>query len=466
MSKLIHSKKTNCLILIILFLISVTSYSQPGPIKIFRYFDDFSYLKNNDTIPRKYFEKLKHIPLSRKIDISFGGEIREQYQYFKNSNFGDLPPNADPDKNGHLWHRVMMHTNLEIGKEWQIFGQLNSTFAINKTFLSPQVDENQLSLHQAFVDWRPTFGKGMFIRIGRQEFGYGSQHVIAMREGPNTRLTFDAILTGYESKKINLYSFYARPVISQLGVFDDNKNTESIWSLYTVSKLPIGSLDIYYLGYQSDENLYNYREGQETRHSVGTRYWIKKPNGFNLSIEGTYQFGKFSELDIHAFNFTGDIKYQLKNKASLAPGLVVNFASGDKENNGQLNTYNLLFSKPAFGLAAPIGAMNIINYRPYLELRPIPKLKTTLSAYFMWRMRDTDGTYTPGRGQIRPNPMLINATDETYIGKQFSMETMYTVNFNLSFGLDFGYFIPGKYVEETGAGEPITYFSLKAGYKI
>lgn len=454
------------LFLILFFFISLTAYAQPGPIKIFRYFDDFTYLKDNDTIPKKYFEKLKHIPINKKVDISFGGEIREQYQYFKNSNFGDLPPNVNPDKNGHLWHRAMVHTNIEIGQEWQVFAQLNSTFAFNKNFISPEIDENQLSLHQAFIDWRPSFGKGAFVRVGRQEFGYGSESIIAMREGPNTRLTFDAALVGYESEKWKLYSFYARPVISQNGVFDDNKNSESIWTLYAVSKLPIGFLDTYYFGYQSDGNLYNYRGGDEIRHSLGLRYWIRQRSGINMSVEGTYQFGTFGELDIRAFNIAGDIKFQLKKKVLPSPGLAFNFASGDKGNEGQLNTYNLLFSRPAFGLSAPIGAMNIINFRPYVEFYPIPKLKGVFSNYFMWRMRNTDGTYTPGRGQIRPNPVLIDASDETYIGNQLSLELLYTLNVNWSFGLDVAYFIPGEYVEETGNGKPITYFSFRLGYKI
>ena len=108
--------------------------AQPGPIKLIRHLDDFSYLLVNDSLERTSTEKLKYLPLGNKSSsyISFGGELREQFQYFKNANFGDRPPNAPLDNDGHLWHRVMAHADVQLGQHFRLFSQLSSTFAIGK----------------------------------------------------------------------------------------------------------------------------------------------------------------------------------------------------------------------------------------------------------------------------------------------------------------------------------------------
>ena len=112
------------IITIICILSTLFAKSQ---ISIVRYNDNFSYL-NNYTIHRRWFEKLKYIYLSKETNISFGGEIREQYQYYSNSNFGDMPPGFTKNYTSQLLQRVMLHTNIELGSKLRIFVQLGSAF--------------------------------------------------------------------------------------------------------------------------------------------------------------------------------------------------------------------------------------------------------------------------------------------------------------------------------------------------
>ncbi|SMG47067.1 Alginate export [Marivirga sericea] len=469
MSKQIIIDTVRLLIFVILTLNSTLVLSQTGPIKIFRNIDDFAYVQNNDSTKLKYYEKLKYMSLAEdgRINISFGGEIREQYQFFNNENFGDLPPNVEPDNNGHLWHRVMAHAHLRLGDQWRVFGQFNSTFAFGKSFLTPQIDENRLSLHQAFVRWQPNKGRGFFTQIGRQEFGIGSEYIIAMREGPNTRLTFDAALVGVEREKHKLYSFVATPVVSQVGVFDDTHISEYIWTLYWVNQLKKLQLDLYYFGFYGEENRYNYAEGIEQRQSLGIRLYNLPQNPFMYDAIAVYQFGQFEELSISAYNLMVISGYRFKKgKQTWIPGLTLNLSSGDQSpNDDRLNTYNMLYSRPTFGLSAPIGASNIINIKPTLEYDPQPNIRIIMSGYFMYRHSINDGTYTPGRVQTRPLPFQLFQSSEKEIGKQMSLEIWYLKNANWSFFADASYFTPGNYVKETGQGRPITYLSAKASFK-
>ncbi|WP_394349387.1 alginate export family protein [Flavobacterium luteum] len=66
-------------------------------------------------------------------------------------------------------------------------------------------------------------------------------------------------------------------------------------------------------------------------------------------------------------------------------GDVANVASGDKDNSdNKLNTYNLLYAKPAYGFAIPIGATNMISLYPYIKINPIEKLNI-LAQVFLWQ---------------------------------------------------------------------------------
>lgn len=464
------TKKQLIVLIGVFYYFQFSLLAQQGPIKMFRHFDDFSYLLVNDTIERTYYEKLKYLPIgsNNTVQLSFGGEIREQYQYFKNSNFGDRPPNTEVDKNGHLWHRVMVHSDLRLGKHWRVFSQLSSTFAIGKTNILPEIDENQLSLHQAFIEYRIGEKASYFLRVGRQEYGYASKHFLSLREGPNARLSFDMAVGGYEGATYKLYSFIGRPSISRAGVFDDEYIGDYIWSAYIIRKLRKGNLDAFYFGYSSDANRYNYIQGKEDRHTLGFRYWIKQKMGLQINAEVAYQFGTFNDLTINAYSISLDIHHRSSlSNLTILPGVTFNLASGDQnENDGQLNTYNVLYSKTVFGLTLPIGAINILNFKPYLTISPNRKNRITLSNYIMWRVSSQDGTYTPGRKQIRPTLVLLFATKEKYIGNHLALEWAHQMTVNWSFILDVAYFFPGKYVNDTGNGEIITYLSARVNYKI
>jgi len=204
-------------------------------INIVRYNDKFSYLKN-DTIPKKNFEKIKYIHLYKNVNISFGGEIREQFQYYNNQNFGDVPPSFKQACTVQLWHRAMAHTNIELGSKLRMFAQLGSTLRfLNPYPAVPEIDENQLSLHQAFIDYQ--FKKKWMARLGRQEISYGNHRLITFREGPNTRLTFNAAVIEYHSGKRKVDVFAMSQVISKTGVLDDQSFKDIIIGAYASERI-------------------------------------------------------------------------------------------------------------------------------------------------------------------------------------------------------------------------------------
>jgi hypothetical protein len=431
-----------------------------------RYNDNFSHL-NYDTIYKKGSDKLKYIHFSKEANISFGGEVREQYQYYNNPNFGDIPPGFTKNYTSQLLQRVMLHTNIELRNNLRVFAQLGSTFRFfNPNPATPEIDENKLSLHQGFIDYR--FQKKWLVRLGRQEMSYGNHRLFTFREGPNNRLAFDAAVIKYNSQKRKIDLFAMSPVISKKGIFDDESLKDLIIGFYATEYFVANKflVDYYFLNLNTQRRQYNFVGGNENRQSFGFRIFTENQN-FNYELEATYQSGKFNKSKIRAYGISADLNYKMIQKTNFIIGIGINYMSGDKnKNDNQLNTYNLLFSKPQYGLTAPIGATNLVNINPYFKINPNKKCNLYFSSYFMWRQSTQDGTYSPTALEIRPASTSLVISPEKSIGTLLSIESSYSLTPNLSFSIDGSYFFSGKYVRQTGTGKDITYLSFKGIYKL
>lgn len=433
-------------------------------ISMLRYNDDFSAVKS-DTV-KNGWNRLKYIPLSAKATISFGGEIREQYQYFQNQNFGDVPTAFKKVSVAQLWHRIMAHSNIELGQKIRVFIQLSSTFRFfNPNMPAPEIDENRLSLHQLFIDY--SVSRQLLIRVGKQELGYGNNRLLTFREGPNTRLAFNGAIVKYSSSRRKIDVLAVTPVISKLYAFDDVSFKEYAGGFYATENFIPSQLmvDYYFLYFTSAGRQYNFISGKEKRKSYGVRLFSQRPV-LNYELEITGQSGSFNNAAIVAYGLSADIHYKLFPKQNFIAGAGLNYFTGDKsETDDRLHTYNLIFSKPSYGLAAPVGSSNIINFNPYLRINPVKKLSVYAGVYIMKRQSNRDGTYSPGMVQVRPTPGNLFVSSKKQIGTQYALETNYDHNQHFYIAADAAFFKAGSYVKETGKGSDITYLSIKAGYK-
>lgn len=450
--------------LVITFSIMASSGRAQNNISLVRYNDNFSEFKNDSL--KKSFGRLKYISLGHKNYISFGGELREQFQLFKNINFGDVPPVYPAINPKQLNHRLMVHANIELGTHFRFFIQLNNTVRFfNPNPAVPEIDENQLSVHQAFAELKL---KHWNFRAGRQELFYGNHRLITVREGPNTRQTFDGLLVKKTNKNGAIDFFALTKVISKSSVFDDQSFGEGLIGIYGTQYFynrTLG-LDYYVVNFQSRLRKYNHMPGFENRKTCGLRIFSNFRE-LNFEVEGAYQSGKFGNLKISAFNLVADVNLMAFPSKKTIIGLAANVASGDKSNDDhKLNTYNLLFAKPAYGLAIPVGSTNILSLYPYIKINPLQKLNVLAQVFFLARYSDQDGTYSPGMIQNRPRPELSFNTAERKLGIFYILETNFQESKNLSFAFDASYFRAGSYPKKTGKGNDITYLSFKSTFRL
>src|SRR5687767_14807467 len=236
------------ILFMIVLITYIKSYSQDLPaFRSLRYDEDYSFLKNDTSAD--WYRKMKLSPLSKnkKTYISYGGDLRSQYFYTKNEGWGD----AAEDKDGYILARFLAHADWHTGKHFRTFVQLQSSLSGSRIDASP-VDDNPLELHQVFIDIKTTLAAAsasLTFRLGRQEFLYGSQRLVSVREGPNNRQSFDAVRSMLITGNYKVDFFYGHQVAAKKRIFDDgfNKNTK-LWGAYIIrNKIAVlKNVDLYY----------------------------------------------------------------------------------------------------------------------------------------------------------------------------------------------------------------------------
>lgn len=445
-------------------LLSMQSYGQFTPsFKQLRYDEDYAFLKADTAV--NFYQKMKYTALSKDGNtyLSFGGDVRFQYYHVVNDEWG-----KQPDRNyGYVFSRYLGHADFHAGKYFRAFLQLQSGMANGKAATSP-ADENPLDLHQAFIDINllSQNHSNFTIRLGRQELYYGSQRLISVREGPNTRHSFDGIKTSFTSINQKTDFFYTHYVASKKGLFDDEfyKNIK-LWGAYSVfNKVQLlQNIDLYYLGIGKKTGTFDDGKGEELRHSVGTRIWGKAQN-WRYDMEAVYQFGNFSNKKISAWTASAHVDYVLKNlKFQPELGLKTEIISGDAAyDDHKIGTFNPLFPRGGyFGLAALIGPSNLVDLHPSVNLNFTEKLSFDLDYDVFWRYSSNDGVYGPSGAMIYSGKGI----SDKFTGQQYSTVLGYESSSFLSFGAEFTWFKTGRFLQKAGPGKDILFACLTAQFK-
>ncbi len=423
--------------------------------KALRFEEDYAFLQYDSS--RTWYEKMKYTPLSKggQAYVSLGGEVRYQYFWFRNEDWGEVSRDAD----GFMLNRYLGHVDVRTGNHLRAFVQLQSGLISGRTPATSPVEENPLDLHQAFVEVRPVGEGSLLLRLGRQELRYGSQRLVSVRERPNNRQAFDAVKGVLAGRHASLDVFYGHYVQARKGIFDDAVDPAvRLWGVYGVNrKAPLlGNLDLYYLGLWKKRTAFDDGAGEELRHSVGSRAWGGNAR-WQYDLEGVYQFGTFAGRSIRAWTLSANCSYRfpvLLFRPVL--GLKTEAISGDEtRDDGRLQTFNPMFPRGAyFGLAAFIGPANLWDVHPSLTLELAPeKLVCTLDYDVFWRYSLGDGIYNPAVDPVYSG----EGTTGRFIGHQPAVDFTYTPNRHFLLRAEGTWFSTGKFLEQAGPGKDILF---------
>lgn len=430
---------------------SPPSYSLP------QYEEDWTFLSKSSA-EKDSWDPLKFIPLSddKSAFVSLGGEIRETYERFHNTNFGL----SLQDSNGYLLQRYLLHADFHGGPRFRFFGELSSSLENGRTG-GPRrvVDENKLDVHQGFFDFAlltpSPGGSTLLVRIGRQEMTYGSGRLVALREGANVPLSFDGIRVSLHSTGWQLDGFATRPVQNNSGVLDDPPQHDfGFWGVYGSHTLRSGkatpNLDLYYLGVNRKHVVYNQGAGQEERHTLGARFWGQH-KAVSYDAEAMYQFGEFNSTTITAWRVAADSAYTFSTlRWHPRIGLAADVASGDRNSgNPDLQTFYAMFQSGSYsGRAQILGPSNTVRLESSIGLVFSERLTFSGGWGFYWRESVNDGLYGIAGNLIVPS----NGVKSRYEGSRPIAQADWQFTRHLSAHVNYIYVFNAQFEEQSVHG--------------
>ena len=459
----------------------ISGYPVVPAYTLLRYDEDYSFLANpaNRTEP---LDRIKYIPLfdwGPSYYVSLGGDIREQYEFIQNDNFGL----GSVNNHGYWLQRLMWHSDWHFGPLFRAFVQLKSSEEEGREPGPRPIDRKRLDFNQAFVDFsyprtNLSAGKSWFtLRLGRQGIDFGDERLLAIREGPNTRQSFDGARLTLNSPNGRVDLFALRVDADRSGYFDNDPSWshETVWGAYSTFPLTTKStaatlnninLDLFYIGFQHGGARFNEGVGDELRHSIGGRLWrAHHINGLDFNLFGVYQFGSFGGKQISAFSTAIDAGYKLFS-LPWAPRVAcsLQISSGDSSLHGsRLETFNAMFPAGYYyggALVGQIGPANAIILQPELDLHPTATLGIYLKTLFVWREDSADGLYNTPGGVI----LSGSTSNRRYVGASPELLITQQLGRHLAISLSYYHFYRGGFLTSQAGTKDVDYFSTWMSY--
>ncbi len=417
--------------------------------------DDMSFLSEKEN--KFVYEHLKWINFGSQNSLSMGGSYRFQIESFLNEGF------SNSDNKDNIWYlnRLLLHSHLSLGNQFEFYSELNSSTVINKKDVSP-VDKDILAINQAFIKYH--FNSNWSFLLGRENLKFGSRRLVDIREGPNVRRSFDLGRLDYSNDKTTATAFFSVPVQIQPKVFDNDyldfdETFSGIYFTHLLNK-SIG-IDTYSF-YQKDNNVtYNEDTADERRYSVGSRFFGTF-HKFTFNNEVVYQFGRFGNQDIKAYTLSlqGEFAFNIIVDKTVL-GLKTELISGDKnEYDNTLNTFDALYPRGAyFGKVAQFGPSNLIDIHPYINfIKGNYYLELDYDAF--WRHSVSDGVYGASLNLDFPSTNI-----KTFIGQQVGTLLGYNVNNHLNLEFETNIIFPGDFLKASNLSATLFHAVITTEFK-
>lgn len=425
---------------------------------------NFQLLRQNDSLflstnnqKTTLYQKSKLISLGNQKTLSLGGSLRFQTESFDNQQFSKETDTWE------LWflNRFMLHAHYKSRNNFEVFAELNTSIISNKTNLSP-VDKDELSINQLFARYR--FSKRMNVLFGRQNIRLGSGRLVDIREGPNVRLSFDMAQLQYQSDDLSLTAFFAVPVIPKPYVFDNDvlNFNENVSSIYITKRFNANmGLDLYSFYKREDSKTWNSGTANDNRISLGLRHFGSNEN-WSFDNEFIYQFGTFSDENIHAWTASVNITHNFSvSNSTFGLGIKTELISGDKNpTDNELNTFDGLYPRGAyFGRVARFGPSNLIDIHPYLKISS-ERFYGELDYVAFWRFSTSDGVYGPPLNLVYP---ALN--NEPFIAQQIGTVTGWKVSKTFTLEMETNFIFPEAFLKDSALDDTLFHLVFTTEFK-
>lgn len=297
------------------------------------------------------------------------------------------------------------------------------------------------------------------VRAGRMSFDVVDRRLVARNRFRNATQAFDGfrVRAGDETTPLEIEAFAMQPVERRLSRPD--RTNEEIW-LYGLAGYcrewsPYLTLEPYYLILDSD--LKNPLLRDRELHTIGLHAFGQVgQTPFDYDVTVAFQFGETGDLDHRAFAAHAELGYSFDHDWSPRLAAWLNYASGDRDP-ADLRTqrFDPLFgaSFMFYGVSQITNWQNTISPTLHVGLRP---QRIEIDAFYRayWLADDSD---TLGRS-LRTDP---TGRSGDFVGQAVEFRLRYRLTEYLELDTGYSHFMPGEFLENTGAADDSDFFFVQ-----
>ena len=416
---------------------------------------DFRYL-DTPGHEKDIFDPIKRMDLGNDWLLSFGGNFWYRYTHETDSRLNTAGTNND----FHML-RTRFHADLWYKDKVRLFAEGIDARAFGSELPPLVTDRNHADILNLFTDIKlANVNNGpVYVRAGRQELLYGSQRLISTLDWVNTRRTFQGVKAFWRTPGWDIDAFWMRPMVIEKGNVDNWDTNQNFYGLWASHRPKPGHLiDLYYLSLDNNRNvsptnlsLGNIMQGNSIVHTLGGRL-VGNIDSFLYELEGMYQFGQRSNLDISAFAVATGVGYRLPMPMNPQAWIRYDFASGDsKSTDGRSNTFNQLFPFGHYymGFLDRVGRQNIHDFNAQFTMHPVPWI-TFISQYHRFYLANNrDYLYNAaGLATLRD----ITGQSGSHIGDEIDFRANFHVNRHQDVLVGYSKMFSGNFLEKQAPG--------------
>ncbi len=384
--------------------------------------------------------------------LDFGLQHRIRLEFRDDYYYRDEPENGD--------EQLLMRSRLYMGFRGICdplrFGfELEDSRQFMSDFAEDNRDVNEADILQLFGElyFANAFGEQSPLRlqVGRMSFDCVDRKLVARNRFRNTTNAYDGfrLRLGNVTNDWQVDAFAVMPVERRLRQMD--RADEERW-LYGV----VGSwrrwsgvitVEPYYL--ILDEDRKDEKRVDREIHTMGLHAF--GPVGdtrFDYDIDVALQFGRSGSEKHRAVAAYGEFGYSFQHSWKPRLSLSGTYGSGDGSPDDDISErFDRLFAANHFRSTSDLfNWQNTINPKVRLEFRPLEKLRVDCAYGAYWLASDADAWVVPGRRDSEGD-------SGDFVGQEVELRARYAFSSHAVLEAGYSHFIPGPFVENTGAAD-------------
>ena len=360
-------------------------------------------------------------------------------------------------KEDFLISRLRLEIDLHLSQKIHFFTEIQDAEVLGLSFRDRDFSgknnpyHDPADINKVFIAYKPL--EEIEIKVGRQAILFGDRRIFGPGDWGNTgRWAWDAVLIHFNNDYFESTWLAGRPFIHDPDQWPNKISSgPTAYATYnTIKGLPF-LFDLFYVLKSDDRNITKGEKGTGdlNSHTIGFRIDGKYMQwDYNSTV--ARQFGRWGPDRIDAYGLVFNLGYSFNTiwKPHIAVRYIV--GSGDKNpDDGRHGTFDGVFGGADRDLYSWMQLFFWSNLRePSLHLTLKPREDLTLLTEYRYFMLDEakDAWYFPGNAQRRDK----TGSSGRELGHEVDLIAKKKISEYLEILAGYSFFIPGKFVKNTG----------------